>query len=291
MTKSNNLFEFERNFSACSTLEGEPTLCKNFEGERKTIVIGTDEAGRGPGAGGVFASAVYFPDPNKELIKKLAFLNDSKKLSKKKREELYEIIIENAIHSTVCVEVEEIEKINILNASLKAMKLAVENVINEMQSCIDAKTQSDATLVEKRNLEMCHCEERGTSDAAIQKKSSHLSPLTSHILVLVDGNKLIKNFPSPLGGEGRVRVNITQKFIIKGDSKSASIAAASILAKVSRDRYMKELGKKFPQYNWGQNAGYLTAEHLDAIDKYGLTPIHRKSFLRKHNAKQLSLLN
>ncbi|HNW25942.1 MAG TPA: hypothetical protein PKI94_04035, partial [Candidatus Gastranaerophilaceae bacterium] len=114
MTK-NNLFEFDKNFN-----EG--------------FVIGTDEAGRGPGAGGVFASAVYFPNPDDELIKQLSDLNDSKKLSKKKREELYEIILQNSINLTVCVEVEEIEKINILNASLKAMKLAVENVMKQICS-------------------------------------------------------------------------------------------------------------------------------------------------------------
>ncbi len=99
-----------------------------------------------------------------------------------------------------------------------------------------------------------------------------------NVLILVDGNKLIKDFTYP------------QKIIIKGDGKSASIAAASILAKVSRDRYMEELDRKFPEYNWKQNAGYLTAEHLGAIDRYGITPHHRKSFLRKHKSKQLSLL-
>src|SRR5574344_314629 len=100
---------------------------------------------------------------------------------------------------------------------------------------------------------------------------------SENIIVLVDGNKLIRNFSAP------------QKTIIKGDSKSASIAAASILAKVSRDRYMAELDKEFPEYNWKQNAGYLTKEHLDAIDKFGLTKYHRKSFLRKHFEKQLTL--
>ena len=154
----------------------------------------------------------------------LADLNDSKKLSAKKREALFEIIKENSTYSVVCVEVEEIEKNNILNSSLKAMKLACENVIRQIE-------------------EDC--------------------------LVLVDGNKLIKNFENP------------QKCIIKGDSKSASIAAASILAKVSRDLYMQELDKKYPQYKWKKNAGYLTKEHLDAIDKYGTTPHHRLSFLKK----------
>lgn len=204
----------------------------NFE---VPVIIGTDEAGRGPGAGGVFASAVYFDSINDELIEKLSCLNDSKKLSKKKREELYEIIIQNTINSTVCIEVEEIEKINILNASLKAMKLACENVIKRIEA----------------------------------QSTVHRSQLA----ILVDGNKLIKDFSYP------------QQFIIKGDSKSASIAAASILAKVSRDRYMEELHEKFPQYNWIKNAGYLTAEHLRAIDEYGITSMHRKSFLKKHEEK------
>lgn len=231
--KSFNLFVFDRNF-------GSP------------LIIGTDEAGRGPGAGGVFASAVYFPNPDDELIEKLSCLNDSKKLSKKKREELFEMILENTINSTVCVEVEEIEKINILNASLKAMKLACENV---MRLCSPLEG-------EPKSVDF----EGGTKQKA-------------DVLVLVDGNKLIKDF------------RYSQKFIIKGDAKSASIAAASILAKVLRDRYMEELDKKFPQYNWKQNAGYLTREHLSAIDKYGITPYHRKSFLKGRNAKQLSLLN
>ncbi|MEI8129116.1 MAG: ribonuclease HII [bacterium] len=219
-----------------------------FEFDKKSeaqILIGTDEAGRGPGAGGVFASAVYFKSIGNELIEKLSYLNDSKKLSKKKREELFEIIFLNTIHSTVCIEVEEIEKINILNASLKAMKIACENVINEVK----------------------------------REKQKEKSLEGGGVLVLVDGNKNIKDFDYP------------QKFIIEGDGKSASIAAASILAKVSRDRYMQELDEKFPQYNWKQNAGYLTKEHLEAIEKYGITPRHRKSFLKGRNTKQLTLLN
>lgn len=197
------------------------------------IVIGTDEAGRGPAAGGVFASCVYFPEVNQKLRKELDKLNDSKKLSKNAREDLYDIILNNSINSTVCIEVEEIEKINILNSSLKAMKLSCENVIKQ------AKLKD--------------------------------------FLTVIDGNKLIKNYIYP------------QKFIIKGDGKSASIAAASILAKVTRDRYMEKLDKEFPQYGWEHNAGYLTKEHLDAIDKYGLCKYHRPSFLKKHFEKQLTL--
>lgn len=205
--------------------EGRMNQLFNFDKNFNKTIIGTDEAGRGPGAGGVFAAAVHFDKITDGLIKDLEILNDSKKLSAKKRESIYDIILNNTINKIVCVEVEEIEKINILNSSLKAMKLACEEV---------AKQTGE------------------------------------NILTLVDGNKLIKNYTLP------------QEFIIKGDSKSASIAAASILAKVTRDRYMQKLDEEFPMYNWKKNAGYLTAEHLEAIDKYGICKYHRKSFLVKH---------
>lgn len=206
-----------------------------FDYNQKRTVVGTDEAGRGPAAGGVFASAVCFHNRSQKLVEDLAILNDSKQLSKKKRETLYDIIKNETINSTICIEVNEIEEINILNASLKAMKLACEDVI--------ARIDYDK------------------------------------LVVLVDGNKMIKDF------------NYPQKYVIKGDSRSASIAAASILAKVTRDRYMEELDAKYPEYGWARNAGYLTKEHLSAIDKYGLTEFHRPSFLRKHfeAQKQLSL--
>lgn len=213
-------------------MENSKSLFK-FDTTFDTTIIGTDEAGRGPAAGGVFASAVYFPQINNKILDKLSMLNDSKKLSAKKREYLYDFVLNETINKTICIEVEDIEKYNILACSLKAMKLACESVIKE---------------IKKENL-----------------------------LVLVDGNKLIRDFSYP------------QKFIIKGDSKSASIAAASILAKVTRDRYMQKLDEEFPEYNWKQNAGYLTKQHLDAIDKFGLTKYHRKSFLKKHFEKQLTL--
>lgn len=207
---SQNLFDFDKSFG-------------------KTIV-GTDEAGRGPAAGGVFAAAVHFPDVTQALINDLSILNDSKKLSAKKRESIYDFILENSINSIICVEVEEIEKINILNSSLKAMKIACNNVISQLNE--------------------------------------------ENILVLVDGNKNIKDFEAP------------QQFVIKGDGKSASIAAASVLAKVTRDRYMLDLHHKYPMYCWDKNAGYLTKAHLEAIDMYGLCEFHRPSFLKKHFAKQ-----
>ena len=206
-----------------------------FDKKYNQPVIGTDEAGRGPAAGGVYAAAVYFRGKYRitdGLIKDLEILNDSKKLTPKKRESIYDVILNNTLNKIVCIEVDEIEKINILNSSLKAMNIACSSIMQE------------------------------------------------NALTLVDGNKLIRNY------------NYPQQYIIKGDSKSASIAAASILAKVSRDRYMLKLHEEFPMYNWAKNAGYLTKEHIDAIDKYGLTKYHRPSFLRKHfeQAKQLSLI-
>lgn len=215
----------------------------SFDVEQKRIVIGTDEAGRGCGAGGVFASAVCFNDRSQELMEELAELNDSKKLSAKKREALFDIIKEKTVNSTICIEVDEIERINILNASLKAMRMACTDVINQLYPI-----KEDRDTIAK-----------------------------NEIIILVDGNKKIFNF------------NYSQKYIIKGDATSASIAAASILAKVSRDRYMLKLDEEFPQYKWRENAGYLTKEHMALIDKYGLCKYHRPSYLEKHFAKQEQL--
>ncbi len=215
----------------------------SFDIEQQRIVIGTDEAGRGCGAGGVFASAVCFNNRSQELMEELAELNDSKKLSAKKREALFDIIKEKTVNSTICIEVEEIERINILNASLKAMRMACTDVINQLYPI----------------------------------KDDSESPDKNELIILVDGNKKINNF------------DYSQKYIIKGDATSASIAAASILAKVSRDRYMLKLDEEFPQYKWKDNAGYLTKEHMTLIDKYGLCKYHRPSYLEKHFAKQEQL--
>ncbi len=210
----------------------------NFDKDKQKkfdYIIGTDEAGRGPGAGPVFAAAVCFSSCNNDLIKKLSLLNDSKQLSEKRREELFEIIVNNSVYAINQGSVEEIEKLNILKTSLLTMKKSCHEVIKKLNS--------------------------------------------DKILILVDGNKKIPDFC------------YSQEFIIKGDVKSAAIAAASILAKVSRDRFMKELDKKFPQFLWAENKGYMTKSHLAAVDKYGLTKWHRRKFFEKHFEKsnQLSL--
>lgn len=213
---------------------------KRFEFDKKykkeyQYIIGTDEAGRGPGAGPVFAAAVCFKSFDNKLIKQLDKLNDSKQLSEKTREKLFEIIINNSVYSIVQGSVQEIEKYNILRTSLNCMKKVCNEVISKLN--------------------------------------------TDNVKVLVDGNKLIPTF------------EYNQQAIVKGDSQSASIAAASILAKVSRDRFMQELDKEFPEYGWRENKGYITSKHLEAVDKYGLTKWHRKKFFEKHfqKAEQLTL--
>ena len=192
-----------------------------------------DEAGRGAGAGPVYAAAVCFINMNKKLMEQLSDINDSKQLKPSQREEFYDIIVENSLYDIQFCGVEEISRLNILRCSLLCMKRACENVIE--------KTGSD------------------------------------NILTIVDGNKLIPDF------------SYEQKSIVKGDGKSATIAAASILAKVSRDRHMAKLSQKYPQYEWESNKGYLTEEHLNAVDKYGLCEQHRAKYFEKHFAKQLTL--
>ena len=213
---NNNLFDFDKDFK-----QAQKTPL-GFELDTYTHILGTDEAGRGPAAGGVWAACVCFFDNGIE--KELAKLNDSKKLSEKTRLELYPIIRENSVFCVKSVDVETIEKINILNSSLLAMKLCIEEVLGKIQA---------------------------------------QSPV-----VLVDGNRKVKD------------IKIPQKNIIKGDSKSASIAAASILAKVERDEFMKKISIQYPYYHWEKNKGYLSKEHIEAIKKHGITKYHRKSFLK-----------
>ena len=175
------------------------------------IVAGIDEAGRGPLAGPVVASSVIV---GKDNI--IPGIKDSKKLSKKKRELLYEQITSNYVWSTAIISHTEIDEINILEATKKACAIAAANLTVKPE------------------------------------------------IVLVDGNMRFndKRFVS----------------IINGDNLSLSIAAASIIAKVTRDRLMLDLSTEFPQYLWHKNSGYGTKEHIEAINKHGLSPYHRRSF-------------
>ena len=189
------------------------------------MIAGVDEVGRGSLIGPVYAAAVIL---NKSIDKKK--IKDSKELSKTNRENLEKYIKKNSYWAIGSASLIEIEKLNILNASLLAMKRAIQK---------------------------------------LEKKPT---------LVLVDGNKLpeMKNYKL--------------KSIIKGDQKISEISAASIIAKVSRDRLITNLSKKFKKYNWSKNAGYGTRDHIFAIKKYGVTKFHRKTFKPIHNILSLKKL-
>lgn len=191
-----------------------------FDLSKGEIVIGVDEAGRGPLAGNVVAAAAILKKYSSDLDE----INDSKKLTEKKREKLFDVIMENFYIGVGEATPEEIDEINILNATFLAMRRALEN---------------------------------------LKKQCS-----TDH-LVLVDGNFKIREY------EGE------QEFVIKGDAKSLSIAAASIIAKVTRDREMIEEGKKYPEYKFEKHKGYGTKLHKEKLLELGVLPIHRKSFLNK----------
>lgn len=180
------------------------------------VICGVDEAGRGPLAGDVYAAAVILNDS--VLIN---YLNDSKKISEKRRELLYDEVIEKAdAYCVATASVEEIDELNILQATMLAMKRAVSGL--------------------------------GVSPD----------------LALIDGNRLPE-------------LECESRFVIHGDAVSASIAAASILAKVSRDRYMRELDSKYPQYCFSQHKGYGTKLHYEKLEEFGISDVHRKTFLKK----------
>ena len=186
------------------------------------IIAGIDEAGRGPLAGPVVASCVVL-DPKREIL----YINDSKKLSEKRREDLYGEITEKALaYGIGIVDEKIIDEINILEATHIAMKKAYE--------------EADKMYYSKFN--------------------------TKINLLFVDALKIKK-------------VDIKQVSIVKGDALSLSIAAASILAKVSRDRIMIDYDKIYPEYKFIKNKGYGTKEHMDTLRKIGPSPIHRKSFI------------
>ena len=180
------------------------------------IICGVDEAGRGPLAGPVYAAAVILPS---DCV--IEGLNDSKKLTEKKREALFDEIKEKALaYGIASADEKEIDEINILNATFLAMKRAI------------------ASLSVRPDL------------------------------ALIDGNQ-------------KPHTDIEEVTVIKGDAKSMSIAAASVLAKVSRDRFMLEMAEKYPQYEFARHKGYGTKLHYEKIAKYGVCDIHRRTFLKK----------
>lgn len=192
---------------------------REFDETYEGTVLGVDEAGRGPLAGAVVAGAVIIP----EYFSELDEINDSKKLTEKKSEKLFEIIIEKCIVGIGISDEKEIDEVNILNATFYAMRKAISQV------------------TEKAEFDV----------------------------VLVDGNHKIKGYMGK------------QEEVIKGDAKSLSIAAASIVAKVTRDRMMLEVDKEFPEYNFAKHKGYGTKLHREILLEKGPCKYHRKSFLKK----------
>ena len=197
-------------------LQGMLEIEENLYSKGYKFVCGVDEAGRGPLCGPVVAAAVILKKDDK-----IEGVNDSKKLSEKKREEVYERIMEKALAVGVGMsDVDVIEEVNILNATKMAMRQAIDN---------------------------------------LKQKPDY---------VLVDGNQWIN-------------IDIKGETVVHGDAKSESIAAASIVAKVTRDRMLIDWGKEYPEYGFAKHKGYGTKAHIEAIGKYGLTPIHRPSFCTK----------
>lgn len=189
-----------------------------------TPVCGVDEAGRGPLAGPVVAGAVIL-DPKTISDPVWSRLNDSKKMTAKARDELYDHITTHAIFGVGIVDIDQIDILNILGATMKAMADAVRNLPK------------------------------------------------NPALALVDGNR-------------EPTLICDARCIVKGDSKSLSIAAASVIAKVTRDRIMADLASQFPGYGWERNAGYGTKEHMEALSRLGVTPHHRRSFTPVRNASE-----
>ena len=200
-------------------LENKRNELMEFDAKYSKIVVGVDEAGRGPLAGPVVAGAVIVIQDFPELQE----INDSKKLTEKKRERLFEAIEKNCIVGIGIASEAEIDEINILNATFLAMRRAINQVAEK--SAFD--------------------------------------------IVLVDGNHLIREY------EGE------QEYIVKGDSKSLSIATASIVAKVTRDRMLCEIAKEFPEYEFEKHKGYGTKKHREILLEKGDCKYHRKTFLKK----------
>ena len=186
----------------------------------RLAVCGCDEAGAGPLAGRVYAAAVILPDGLE-----LAWLNDSKQVTERRREILFDQIQEQAVSWAVAwVEPEEIDRIDILNSRMKAMQAAIDSL----------KQKADFALIDGNRDHGCQC-----------------------------------------------AITLKHQLVVKGDSLSYSIAAASILAKVSRDRYMVEMAALYPQYEFERHKGYPTRRHYALLREFGPSPIHRRSFLKK----------
>ena len=205
-----------------SVIKKDETSLREFDKKYGKIIVGVDEAGRGPLAGPVVSGAVIIP----EYFSELDDINDSKKLSEKKREELFEAILKRCIVGIGIASAKEIDEINILNATFLSMRRAIREIRSQRSGI-------------------------------------------SYEITLVDGNHKIRDYYGH------------QECVIKGDGKSLSIAAASIVAKVTRDRLMTEIGKEYPLYQFEKHKGYGTKLHREILLEVGPCKYHRRSFLTK----------
>lgn len=223
-----NMKEYERSHKSCA------------------LICGIDEAGRGPFAGPVVAGAVILDWNNSE--KEILYLNDSKKLSEKKRELIYKDILSKAIAVGVgIVGSQIIDKINILQATYLAMHKAINNLTDTKNLGFELDTHELVKAFTKKELD---------------ENSKRVKP----DFILADAVKIPE-------------LDIPQEGIIKGDAKSVSIAAGSIIAKVTRDHFMYEYDKLYPEYGFASHKGYGTKAHIEAIKEHGMLDIHRRSFI------------
>jgi len=297
-------FGGEPDLFSAGNVAGSDASCADVANNSAAIVIGIDEVGRGPLAGPVVACAAVLKSPEALLT-----LNDSKKLSRPKREAMFEQVKDAcACYAIASASVEEIDEMNILEADFLAMRRALQALgfpgLNETAPEIPIEVKG--SLKDAANVILTPQAERfsevsktvilnnaandamknvilneaqrneGSSDGSnavmpdsvpASPLSSLVSHLSSNILIAVDGNLKIRGVPAE-----------KQMPIVKGDGRIASISAASILAKVFRDRYMDKLEELYPGYGFDKHAGYGTKAHLDAIRRQGYTPAHRKSF-------------
>lgn len=225
------------------------------------VVIGVDEAGRGPLAGPVVAAAAIVPTNIQGII-------DSKKITKEEeRERIYEELIASPgiRYAVAVISAQRIDEINILQATLEGMKMAVLGLMN-MDSSSNNNHQEDnnkSNVVSAERLDLSYVV-TGRNDS--HESETNLSNNGSGYYALIDGNKVPKDMPC------------ASESLVKGDGREYSIGAASILAKVTRDRLMHEYDKMYPMYNLSQHKGYPTEAHRSAVMKYGASPIHRRTF-------------
>lgn len=236
-------------------------------------LIGVDEVGRGPLAGPVVACAVIMP---KDWD--VPGINDSKKLSENRRNELALKIKDNSIAVGVgFVNSNKIDRFNIRNATKMAMITAVRRCIENLEKQEDESNEIgdvSTAAIENRHRKT------GAEMTFDADSNRDLSRKQKRVIILIDGDMEIpiEKLKTEFENDG---FTITQETVVKGDSKSLSIGAASIVAKVARDEFMKEYSKRAPEYGFEKHKGYGTKAHYDAIESYGLSPIHRKTFLKK----------